>query len=271
MRTRQAAIWSVPPVLFVLLLVGWPVVAIARHSFQRDVGFAAGEPWPTTLTASSTWEAIGNSLLIASLSTLGCLLIGVFMALVLAFIPFRGAKIVEGWLSAVVCFPSFLIPLSLGVLFGGVGVIPQVIGQITGTVPQWHLMSSLPGVILGETIFFTPFVARPVTEALRQIPATHLNAAASLGAGTSRILARIILPAAGPAISASAALTFLLTLNEIGIVLFTGAKNVTTLPMLIYNEALVTFNMGTACALACMQVVLSVGLYSLYRIVVRSH
>ncbi len=42
---------------------------------------------------------------------------------------------------------------------------------------------------------------------------------------------------------AGGSLVLLLTLNEFGIVLFTGAKGVITLPVLIYTRGIVTFDL----------------------------
>ncbi len=46
----------------------------------------------------------------------------------------------------------------------------------------------------------------------------------------------MILPAALPALLAGGSLCLLLTTNEFGIVLFIGAKGVTTLPMMVYPK-----------------------------------
>ena len=53
-----------------------------------------------------------------------------------------------------------------------------------------------------------------------------------------------------------------------GIVLFIGAKDVITLPLLIYDKAIQQFDYTTACVIAVVNVALSLALYSLYRFVV---
>jgi 2-aminoethylphosphonate transport system permease protein len=62
----------------------------------------------------------------------------------------------------------------------------------------------------------------------------------------------------------------LLTMNEFGIVLFLGAKGVTTLPMLVYGKAIVTFDFPAASVVAMVDVVLSLVLYAGYRRAVAS-
>ncbi|MBV8450044.1 MAG: ABC transporter permease subunit, partial [Hyphomicrobiales bacterium] len=90
----------------------------------------------------------------------------------------------------------------------------------------------------------------------------------SLGAKPMRIVRQIILPAALPALIAGGSLCLLLTVNEFGIVLFIGAKDVITLPLLIYDKAIQEFDYTTACIIAVVNVALSLGLYSLYRVAV---
>ena len=67
-----------------------------------------------------------------------------------------------------------------------------------------------------------------------------------------------------PALMAGGSLVLLLTLNEFGIVLFTGAKGVITLPVLIYTRGIVTFDLPGAAVIATVQVLLSLALYIAY-------
>ncbi len=77
---------------------------------------------------------------------------------------------------------------------------------------------------------------RPLLAAFSQLDTGQLEAASSLGARTSRIVRQIILPEALPALAAGGSLVLVLCLNEFGIVLFTGAKGVTTLPTLVVQQ-----------------------------------
>lgn len=75
----------------------------------------------------------------------------------------------------------------------------------------------------------------------------------------------MILPAALPALLAGGSLCLLLTTNEFGIVLFIGAKGVTTLPMMVYSKAILESDYAVACTIAVVNIALSLGLFSLYR------
>lgn len=64
---------------------------------------------------------------------------------------------------------------------------------------------------------------------------------------------------------AGGSLCLLLTTNEFGIVLFIGAKGVNTLPMMVYSKAILESDYTVACMIALINIVLSLGLFSLYR------
>jgi 2-aminoethylphosphonate transport system permease protein len=83
-----------------------------------------------------------------------------------------------------------------------------------------------------------------------------------------RIIRQILLPASLPALVAGGSLCLLLTVNEFGIVLFIGAKDVITLPLLVYSKAIQEFDYTTACVIAVVNIALSLGLYGLYRMAI---
>ena len=68
-----------------------------------------------------------------------------------------------------------------------------------------------------------------------------------------------------PTLLAAGSLCLLLTVNEFGIVLFIGAKGVITLPLLIYDKAIQESDYQTACAIAIINVALSLTLFGIYR------
>jgi 2-aminoethylphosphonate transport system permease protein len=82
------------------------------------------------------------------------------------------------------------------------------------------------------------------------------------------VLRHVIVPAALPALLAGGSLCLLLTVNEFGIVLFIGAKGVITLPLLIYTKAIQESDYSAACGIAMINIALSLGLFTLYRLII---
>ena len=256
-------LWLLPPLLMVLLTVLYPLVRVLWES-------SAGGSWRAVLASELFRDALWRTVAVAATSTAGCLVLGTFLAIVLAFVPFRGSTLVGRLIDTVLALPSFLVTLAFTFLYGGAGAINAAISALTGNPsPLLDFLYTPAGVIAAEITFFTPFVVRPLLAAFSLIPRAQLDVAASLGASPWAVLRSVVMPEAWPALAAGGSLVLLLTLNEFGIVLFTGAKGVITLPVLIYTRGIVTFDLPGAAVIATVQVSLSLALYAMYRIVVR--
>ena len=260
-----AAWWAVPPLVVVLLVALYPLVRVCLESLKGD---DVQSSWASVLSSESFRDALWRTVAIAATSTGGCLVLGTFLAVILAFVPFPGSRLVGRLIDTVLALPSFLITLAFTFLYGTAGAVNAVIAGVTGGgSPALNFLYTPAGVIAAEITFFTPFVIRPLLASFSMLPRAQLDVAASLGASPLRVLRSVVMPEAWPALMAGGALVLLLTLNEFGIVLFTGAKGVTTLPVLIYTRGIVTFDLPGAAVIATVQIVLSLSLYTLYRVI----
>lgn len=266
-RSWKPMLWTLPPVLVVLCIAVYPIVRVLLESTRTKEGRGT-DTWTSVLGSESFRNALWRTITIAVSSTLGCLVLGAFLAIVLAFVPFPGSGFVGRLIDTVLTLPSFLVTLAFTFLYGTAGAVNALIGEITGSEePALDFLSTPLGVILAEITFFTPFVVRPLLAAFAQLPREQLDVASSLGASPWRVLRQVVMPEAWPALAAGGSLVLLLTLNEFGIVLFTGAKGVITLPALIYTRGIVTFDLPGAAVLASIQVLLSLTLYLGYRLI----
>ncbi|MBF6239054.1 2-aminoethylphosphonate ABC transporter permease subunit [Nocardia otitidiscaviarum] len=266
-RSLAPLLWTLPPGLVVLCIAVYPIGRVLLESTRTDAGRGT-EIWTTVLGSESFRNALWRTVSIAVCSTLGCLVLGTFLAIVLAFVPFPGSGPVGRLIDTVLTLPSFLVTLAFTFLYGTAGAVNALIGELTGrTEPTLNFLTTPLGVIAAEVTFFTPFVVRPLLAAFAQLPREQLDVASSLGASPWRVLWRVVLPEGWPALAAGGSLVLLLTLNEFGIVLFTGAKGVITLPALIYTRGIVTFDLPGAAVLATVQVLLSLSLYLGYRLI----
>jgi len=261
----RAVWWAVPPLLVVLAAVLYPLVRVCLESFGATTGSST---WGGVLGSAAFRDALWRTIAIAATSTVGCLVLGTFLAIVLAFVPFPGSQVVGRLIDTVLALPSFLITLAFTFLYGTAGAVNAALAGLTGdSSPLLNFLYTPAGVIAAEITFFTPFVIRPLLASFSTLPRAQLDVAASLGASPLRVLRTVVLPEAWPALVAGGSLVLLLTLNEFGIVLFTGAKGVTTLPVLIYTRGIVTFDLPGAAVIATVQIALSLTLYALYRVV----
>ncbi|ALR11207.1 2-aminoethylphosphonate ABC transporter permease subunit [Mycobacteroides saopaulense] len=262
-RSAAPVLWALPPLFVVLVIIVYPLLRVLSNSAEGKGNSA----WSAVLTSTMFQRALVTTAQVAVLTTIGCLMLGTFLAVVLSFVPFPGSELVGRLIDTVLALPSFLITLAFTFLYGTAGAVNAVIASLFGSSRTLDFLSTPTGVVLAEITFFTPFVVRPLLAAFATVPREQLDVAASLGASPWRVLRQVVMPEAWPALMAGGSLVLLLALNEFGIVLFTGAKEVVTLPVLIYTRGIVTFDLPGAAVIATVQVVVSLALYGLYRII----
>ncbi|MEU6946263.1 2-aminoethylphosphonate ABC transporter permease subunit [Streptomyces sp. NPDC046316] len=256
-------VWALPPVVVLALVFLYPLALVVQESLAPGAyaDVFGSEAFQDALV-TTVWLAVG--------ATVGCLVLGFVLALVIAFVPFPGGKAVSKFIDVFLSFPSFLITLALLFLYGTVGMANGLWTDVTGAESgPFQFLTTPWGVLLAEITYFTPFVMRPLLAAFSQLETAQLEVASSLGAKPLRIIRQVVLPEALPALAAGGSLVLVMCLNEFGIVLFTGAKGVTTLPMLVYGKAILESDYAAACVVAVVNVAISVGLYGLYRVVSR--
>lgn len=262
-KRGRAGAWALPPLLVLGVIFLYPLALVVKESVSGEAGVGA---YGDVFASDAFTDALVTTVGIAVGATAGCLVLGFVLALIVAFVPFPGSRGVAKFIDVFLSFPSFLITLALLFLYGTVGMANGVWTDVTGASEgPFDFLTTPWGVLLAEVTYFTPFVMRPLLAAFAQVDTAQLEAASSLGARPARIVRQVVLPEAYPALMAGGGLVLVLCLNEFAIVLFTGAKDVVTLPMLVYSKAILESDYVSACVVATVNVVISVGLYTLYR------
>ncbi|MGA9866582.1 MAG: 2-aminoethylphosphonate ABC transporter permease subunit [Acetobacteraceae bacterium] len=265
---RSPPLWAVPPLLVLCVLFFYPLALILRESLTGEAHAPSLAGYAAVVGTALFRGALLHTVIIALASSAGCLLIGFVLATTLSFVPFPGAWIVSRLIDTFIALPTFLVALAFTFIYGSAGLLNQSAMELLHLpLPPINFLYSAWGVILAEVTVYTPFVMRPLLASFSLIDTAQIEVASSLGAGPWRIIRRIIIPAAIPALLAGGSLCLLLTVNEFGIVLFIGAKGVITLPLLVYDKAIQEFDYPAACVIAMVNIVLSLGLYSLYRLI----
>ena len=93
---------------------------------------------------------------------------------------------------------------------GVVNALLQGLGIITEPLP---LIFNRFGVVVAMTHILLPFTILPLYSVMRQIPASYVRAARSLGARPATAFLRVYLPQCVPGLSAGALLVFILSLG----------------------------------------------------------
>ena len=266
-RNLRPYLWLALPLLVLATLFFYPLLLIAEQALRDASGNLSLETFWQVIDSKRFIGALLNTLQIAVFATLGCLVLGSVLALILVFIPFPGSQLVSRVIDTFIALPTFLITLAFTFIYGSAGLLNGTLMALFAfELPPVDFLYSINGVILAEITVFTPLVMRPLMAGLRQIDKSQLEAASILGAHPLRVITQVIFPAALPALMAGGSLCLLLTTNEFGIVLFIGAKGVNTLPMMVYSKAILESDYSVACMIALINILLSLGLFMLYRL-----
>ncbi|QXJ21090.1 ABC transporter permease [Actinomadura graeca] len=127
-------------------------------------------------------------------------------------------------------------------------VVPPVVIAVGGykTFDRFHLIGSLPGLVLVHTVFGVPVVMLLVTASLLRLDDRLELASTSLGAGMWTTYRRITLPLIAPAILSGALFAFLTSFDELVVAVFLIGAAGSTLPMKIFSE--ITFGLSPVVA-----------------------
>jgi molybdate transport system permease protein len=166
------------------------------------------------------WQALQLSLMLASLTSLILLGIGLPIAYWLASTRWRGRPLVE----AIVALPLVLPPTVLGfyvlLAIGPRSPFGHVYEALTGS----RLPFSFAGLLLASVLYSLPFAVQPFTTAIAGVDPRLVEAAWCLGTSRRATFFRVIAPLALPGIVTGIVLSFAHTLGEFGVVLMVGGN-----------------------------------------------
>ncbi|NJK99065.1 MAG: ABC transporter permease [Spirulinaceae cyanobacterium SM2_1_0] len=174
------------------------------------------------------WEALQNSLVVGTISTLIATVMGTAIGLAMERFRFRGRSGLEALLFLPIVIPDITMGISLLVFFS---LSFQLIEQLTGL----RLVLGLPTVIAGHVAFNISYVAVVVRARIAELDPSLEEAALDLGANEWHTFRRITLPLIAPGILSAALLAFTLSLDDFVITFFTAGVGSTTLPVFVYG------------------------------------
>jgi spermidine/putrescine transport system permease protein len=230
--------WGRPRVLVLVtaLYIAWSILPVAvailfafnsgrsRTTWQ---GFSfrwfTGDPYGSVLHDPDLQSALKHTVLLAIISVLVATPLGVTLALGLQRWRGPGSGTVNIVMLLPLVTPEIVMGVSLLLLFLnvfaviGLGTTAQAIGQITFTI------SYVVVIVRGRLV---------------SIGKEYEEAASDLGAPPRDILFRVLLPLLAPAILASAAIVFALSIDDFVITQYlSGDASTTTVSMLLYSSA----------------------------------
>lgn len=177
------------------------------------------DPTDTAFTPA-TWQAIGLTVQLASVTTLILILIATPVAWWLS----QTASRWRAPIGAMVALPLVLPPTVLGFYLLTLLSPQGVIGEWLGHWGVGRLTFSFTGLVIGSVIFSLPFAVQPLQYAFQAIGRRPFEVAATLRANPMRQFFTIALPLARPGFLTAAILSFAHTVGEFGVVLMIGGN-----------------------------------------------
>jgi iron(III) transport system permease protein len=223
------------PSLLLLLLLLWLVCYPVVITLSEALGAPA---WTLRHFAefagrADEWRALWASLWISAATVALSALVGVPLAFLFERTEFPGRRVLGTLVALPVVLPPLVGVVAFLFLYGESGFVARGIQSALGlAAPPWRL--SGPGAILlvhaySMYVYFYLFTRA----GLARLDAAYLEAAASLGSGRGRTLARVTLPLLRPALTGAALLTFMTSLASFSApYLFGGTFRVLTTQIL---------------------------------------
>lgn len=259
MRTLR---WKtiLPLVLLAYVYAGYvvyPLGAMVGESLCTEVGLSLAV-YKTLLDPSNaaSMEAIANSVLVSLLSVVFSCLVGTLFAVVFTqwTFPFRT---VLGKLAVIpLALPPLVGVIAFLFVFGESGILPRLFRAALGLHEAPFVLEGIPAIVAVHTYSFYVYFYLFVSNALRQLDASLLEAAETLGSSRFTSLRRVVLPEVKPALLGASILTFMTSMASFSApLLFGGEKRFMTLQ--IYNAKL-NGEMDVAAAVAVVLALVSI-------------
>lgn len=219
---RRFAMYSYAAVLLAFMLV--PLLIIVPMSLTSGTSLAFPTPgyslrWYQELLDDPRWlSSFWNSIVIAVTSTLLSSLLGIPAAIGLAWGNFPGKRIIYAVVAAPLVAPVVIVGVAAYFFFAKLGLAGS----------KW-------AIILTHTAMAVPITITTVIASLAGFDRTLVRAAASLGAGTSRIFFKVILPLIAPGVVSGAIIAFIISFDEVVVASFLSTGEERTLPRMIFS------------------------------------
>jgi len=168
---------------------------------------------------SRVLESTANTVIIALIVTLVCIVVSLPAARVIARENFRGKSLIEFFLLTPLIVPE--IAVGLGILI---------------TFIQIGLAGSYLGIVIVHLIPTIPYMVRVLTSVFQGLSRDYEEQAQVLGAGPLRTLWHVTLPMILPGILAGGLFAFLVSSNIFLLTFFIGRGRIETLPTLLFSE-----------------------------------
>jgi molybdate transport system permease protein len=161
------------------------------------------------------WFPLWLSLRVAAISTALALVIGLWLAWILANRRFRGKEVLDAAITLPLVLPPTVLGYYLLILLGRASPIGQAYEWLFGG----PLVFTWQAAVVASLFHSTPLLVKSTRAAFESVDRSYEKAARSLGATELRLFWRVTLPLVRRSILAATALAFARSLGDFGVTL----------------------------------------------------
>jgi spermidine/putrescine transport system permease protein len=229
--------WLLP--LYVVGVIAYlilPVAVMILFSFNDPTGrsnltwreFSFGA-WLNPLGRPGLAEAVRNSLVVASISTVVATALGTLIALALVRYSFRGRAATNALI---------FLPMSTPEIVLGASLLTMFVSSVQLPLPEGLVFPlNIRTILIAHIMFNISFVVVTVKARLANFPRHLEEAAMDLGANEWTTFWKVTFPLIVPGVIAAALLAFSLSIDDYVITAFTSGQT-QTFPLFIYGSQL---------------------------------
>ncbi|MBW4840759.1 MAG: sugar ABC transporter permease [Paenibacillaceae bacterium] len=280
-RKRNSYAWlyfMLPSIAIMLVFFIYPVFLTFFYSFTnlaltgesaRELKFVGFDNYLHMFKDPTVKISIWNTLIfLFGSAVIGQQVLGFFIALLMkhknkTFRRVIGTIVLAGWVT-----PEIVCALCLYSFFGDEGTLNSIITSLGIPAVTWLYTVPMLTIILANIWHGTAFSMLVFQAALDDVPSEVEEAAVVDGASRWQVLTRIIIPYIKETFTTNMMLVTLQTLGVFGLIYaMTGGgpgTSTTTLPIFMYNQAFVNYQLGYGTAISLLLLLIGIVLSLFY-------
>lgn len=209
---------------FVLLILYTPVIILIAYSFNEGRNYTVFEgfslKWYKSIWENrSLMEALGNSILLAIISSLVAGIIGTCASYGFSRRKFFGDKLITYMSMLTIMIPEIILGMVYMAFF-----------------TRFNIPLGMGALIIAHTAFCIPYVLLMVNSRVEMLDYSLVEAAYDLGASKIYTFFTVILPELLPAIASGILLSFAMSFDDVIISLFLTGARTNTLPVKLNSQ-----------------------------------
>ena len=230
--TALIATFALPGAIVFTLFFLLPLTVVLIEAMS-DGGSAFARVWNDPVF----WNGLRGSIVLGIAAPFFSLIVGVPVAITLARLSPRMRASLMIAISLPLTFSGLIVAYGFILLLGRAGFVTMLLAQagFDAAVVGGFIYSPI-GLGLAYSYYLVPRVVLIVLPAVRNFDVVQLRAARSLGAGSLRVLADVLVPQIMPSLIAAFCLTSAVAVGAYGTALALVGTQVNILPLILYSK-----------------------------------